>query len=170
MTSVKKTTRRRARSVAAASSSPAPSVKAVDFMDPTPTPWYKRDFDVHIALDKGLGSVLLLAATAVHLGYTRPLSGGLYPLTPPRFYLHPLVIGLVLPPVLRAPLSLARKAWTAVWRGKALFACGVVGLPDRTFQSSVQRFGRLIDALMARLVATTPAPPPAEAAAPRPAE
>ena len=36
-------------------------------MDPTPTPWYKRDFDVHIALDKGLGSVLLLAATAVSL-------------------------------------------------------------------------------------------------------
>lgn len=36
-------------------------------MDPAPVPWYRRDFDVHEALDKGLGSVVLLLATFASL-------------------------------------------------------------------------------------------------------
>jgi hypothetical protein len=35
--------------VSASLSSPWPRT----LMDPCPTPWYKREFDVHVALDKG---------------------------------------------------------------------------------------------------------------------
>jgi len=71
-----------------------PTAKAVDFMDPTPTPWYKREFDVHVALDKGLGSVLLLLATAASLILANSaLSGGFIGFWE-HFHLGPKSLGL----------------------------------------------------------------------------
>lgn len=73
-----------------------PTVNAVDYMDPTPTPWYKRDFDVHIALDKGLGSVLLLLATAASLVLANSaLSGGFIGFWE-HFHFGPKSLGLYL--------------------------------------------------------------------------
>ena len=75
-------------------SASSPNVNSVDFMDPTPTPWYKRDFDVHVALDKGLGSVLLLAATAASLMLANSaLSGGFIGFWE-HFHFGPSSIGL----------------------------------------------------------------------------
>jgi NhaA family Na+:H+ antiporter len=63
-------------------------------MDPTPTPWYKRDFDVHIALDKGLGSVLLLAATAVSLVLANSAHAGGFIGFWEHFHIGPASLGL----------------------------------------------------------------------------
>jgi len=57
----------RRRSVIPSSAAKAPRVESIAFNDPRPAPWYAREFDVHIALDKGLGSVMLLGATALSL-------------------------------------------------------------------------------------------------------
>ena len=63
-------------------------------MDPTPTPWYKREFDVHIALDKGLGSIVLLAATAVSLMLANSaMSGGFIGFWE-HFHIGPASLGL----------------------------------------------------------------------------
>jgi len=63
-------------------------------MDPAPTPWYKREFDVHVALDKGLGSILLLAATAVSLMLANSaMSGGFIGFWE-HFHIGPASLGL----------------------------------------------------------------------------
>ena len=89
--------RRQRRSIVAQSTkSTKPTVNAVDFMDSAPTPWYKRDFDVHIAQDKGLGSVVLLLATALSLFLANSaLSGGFIGFWE-HFHFGPKSIGLYL--------------------------------------------------------------------------
>ena len=82
--------------MAQSTKSTKPTVNAVDFMDSAPTPWYKRDFDVHIALDKGLGSVVLLLATALSLFLANSaLSGGFIGFWE-HFHFGPKSIGLYL--------------------------------------------------------------------------
>ena len=82
--------------MAQSTKSTKPTVNTVDFMDSAPTPWYKRDFDVHIALDKGLGSVVLLLATALSLFLANSaLSGGFIGFWE-HFHFGPKSIGLYL--------------------------------------------------------------------------
>jgi NhaA family Na+:H+ antiporter len=69
-------------------------VNAVDLMDPTPTPWYKREFDIHTALDKGLGSILLLAATAASLMLANSMFSGGFIGFWEHFHIGPKALGL----------------------------------------------------------------------------
>lgn len=121
----------------------------------------------------------VLVAMGLQLTYRQPLTGYLPGLPAglssagtgtggpmlSGWYLHPFVLVLAVPRVASMPLSLARKAWAAVWKGKALVACGVAGLPDRAVQTSIKRVEALAEGLVAAIV-----PPEAPAAAPAAAE
>ena len=63
-------------------------------MDPTPTPWYKREFDIHLWLDKGLGSVMLILATFISLGLANSAMSGSFVGFWEHFHFGPASIGL----------------------------------------------------------------------------
>ena len=122
-----------------------------------------RDLDV-----SSVAGLLLLVTSSVQLLLLRPLSGYLLPFGAAHWYYHPFILWLVLPHVASECLAQLRKGFNAVWRGKALFACGVVGLPDRALQDAAKRVGSLADALAPTLVNQLLAPsaiPEAQAAA-----
>jgi len=89
------TRRRRFDAVVAHSAASSPVVRAaVGTMDPTPTPWYKREFDIHLWLDKGLGSVMLILATFISLGLANSAMSGSFVGFWEHFHFGPASIGL----------------------------------------------------------------------------
>ena len=88
-------------------------------------------------LDLSQAANLMCAlAVVVHLSIARPLQGKLLPFVgASSFWYHPYVL-LGTPLLL---LNLGKHAWAAVWKGKAVVPCGLVGLPELLLRKALAR-------------------------------